>query len=356
MSLGKLEINSHIHPYRVIESSGVAEALREVVAPQMPFFLIDRKVAGLYRTEIASVVPDNRVHLIDATEESKSYESLTLVFCWLLDSKCQRSSTLVVIGGGVLQDIGCFIASVLVRGIRWTLFPTTLLAQCDSCIGSKSSLNINRFKNQLGTFYPPHEVRMVFAFLRSLEHQEILSGLGEAIKLHLIDGEESVSRLRERLPRVGAEPSVLPGIVWDSLLIKKRFIEEDEFDRGIRNLLNYGHTFAHAYESATHYRIPHGIAVSLGVASATFFSERLGMVGTGYFGELREWLRPFFEGHESTLRAAGLTDVLSAMKLDKKNQGDTITFILTRGAGKMEKARLGINEVQPLLQEAIAAL
>ena len=94
----------------------------------------------------------------------------------------------------------------------------------------------------------------------------------------------------------------LPEIVWNSLLIKKRYIEEDEFDRGIRNLLNYGHTFAHAFESATQYAIPHGIAVTLGVACASFFSERLGMLPAGSFDELLAWLRPYFGSCEKMLR------------------------------------------------------
>lgn len=350
-----MQIQSHSHPYTVTESGSVAEALSALVAGEMPFFLVDRKVAELYPRQFA-VMPAERMYLIEATEEAKSYEQLVPVFCWLLDSRCQRGSHLVVIGGGVLQDIGCFIASVLFRGIRWTLLPTTLLAQCDSCIGSKSSLNINRFKNQLGTFYSPHEVRLVFEFLGTLARAEILSGLGEAIKLHLIDGEASVEQLRQKLAVTGTENLAVREIVWDSLRIKKRFIEEDEFDRGVRNLLNYGHTFAHAFESASRYAIPHGIAVTLGVACATIFSEQQGMVPLGYYRQLAEWLRPYFGGHEATVRRLDLPAVAAAMKLDKKNVGDQITFILTRGAGRMEKTRLNANEVPGLLRAAWEAL
>ena len=200
-----LDIQSHSHPYRVVQCGNVAQALLEDMASATPFFLVDRKVAGLYRQQMAAAVPAGRAFLIDADETAKSYEQLVPVFNWLLESKCQRSSHLVVVGGGVLQDIGCFIASVLFRGIRWTLVPTTLLAQCDSCIGSKSSLNIGRFKNQLGTFYPPHEVRLAYEFLGTLGHPEMCSGLGEAIKIHLVDSEQSVSRLRARLERLQAE-------------------------------------------------------------------------------------------------------------------------------------------------------
>ena len=350
-----MQIQSHSHAYNVSECDTIAAALSRSGEADTSFYLVDRKVADLYRHQLADLW-DKQVYRIEATEEAKSYEQLVPVFCWLLGAGCQRRSQLVVIGGGVLQDIGCFVASVLMRGIRWTLLPTTLLAQCDSCIGSKSSLNIDRFKNQLGTFYPPHEVHLVFEFLGTLAPQEILSGLGEAIKLHLIDGEPSVERLRRSLDLPSAENPPLPGIVWNSLLIKKRYIEEDEFDRGIRNLLNYGHTFAHAFESTTQYAIPHGIAVTLGVACASFFSERLGMLPAGSFDEILAWLRPYFGGCEEILRRADPSMVIAGMKRDKKNVGEQITFILTRGPGAMEKVELDVHVMPALLQECLKSL
>ncbi len=350
-----MQIQSHSHAYAVTECDTIAAALSRSGEADTSFYLVDRKVADLYRRQLADL-QDKQVYRIEATEEAKSYERLISVFCWLLDAGCQRRSQLVVIGGGVLQDIGCFVASVLMRGIRWTLLPTTLLAQCDSCIGSKSSLNIDRFKNQLGTFYPPHEVRLVFEFLGTLAPQEILSGLGEAIKLNLIDGEPSVERLRRSLALPSEEDLPLPEIVWNSLLIKKRYIEEDEYDRSIRNLLNYGHTFAHAFESATQYAIPHGIAVTLGVACATFFSERLGMLSAGSFDELLAWLRPYFGACAEILRRADPSAVLAGMKRDKKNAGERTTFILTRGPGAMEKVGLDVRAVPALLLDCLKSL
>jgi 3-dehydroquinate synthase len=351
-----LEIQSRSHPYRVLRADGVREALRDLGPGPAPYFFVDRRVAELHREGLAEVIPDDRRFLVDATEEMKSYERLVPVFEWLLGAACRRDSRLVVIGGGITQDIGCFVASVLFRGLQWTLVPTTLLAQCDSCIGAKSSLNVGRFKNQLGTFYPPHEVRLAFEFLGTLSPVDILSGLGEAIKLHLVDGEGSVARLRQRLARMATDPAALHEVIADSLAIKKRFIEADEFDRGVRNVLNYGHTFGHAMESATRYAIPHGIGVTLGIACATFFSERLGLVERGTSEGLTAWLRPYFAGHERTIRDVEPGRIIEAMKLDKKNQGDGITFILTRGPGRMEKRRLEVARVSPLLLECLAAL
>src|SRR5205809_6278527 len=128
-----LTIQSKSHPYAVVESSNARSAISDIEGYERAYYLIDRKVARLYDEPFDGLIPAARSHYIDASEHAKSYDRLEPVFCWLLESKFRRSSTPVVIGGGVLQDIGCFIASVLARGVRWILVPTTLLAQCDSC-------------------------------------------------------------------------------------------------------------------------------------------------------------------------------------------------------------------------------
>jgi 3-dehydroquinate synthase len=349
----ELTIQSRVHPYRVVEAPNFATVLASIAAEHPSFFLlVDRKVHDLHAEAIRACVPAERVYMVDASEKEKSYERLGPVFCWLLEARCRRNSHLVVVGGGVLQDIGCFVASVLFRGISWTLVPTTLLAQCDSCIGSKSSLNIHGYKNQLGTFYPPNAIWLVIDLLASLPRQDLFSGLGEAIKLHLIEGDEAFHRLKGELHDFKGCPQALSRIVWSSLRIKQRYIEEDELDRNVRNLLNYGHTFAHAFESATEYGIPHGIAVSLGVLGATFFSERAGWVAPGEASRLRSWLLPYCGDFAKRLSTLDRETVLTAMRLDKKNQGDSITFILTRGPGKMEKTFLDVEEqVKPWLAE-----
>lgn len=351
-----LTIRSKSHPYPVNEFADTRAAVGTIEDRDSAFFLLDRKVAELYECKLVGLIPPARSYLIDASEHAKSYEQVASVFCWLLEAKVRRTSNLVVIGGGVLQDIGCFVASVLMRGVRWTLIPTTLLAQCDSCIGSKSSLNINRFKNQLGTFYPPHDVRLSFDFLQSLTTDEIYSGLGEAIKLHLIDGQPATDGLRQMLTSTDASRLPLPEIVWASLKIKQRFIEEDEFDRGIRNFLNYGHTFAHAFESATSYAIPHGIAVTMGVVFATYFAERLELTPAGTFDELLAWTRPYFAKYLDVLNRADVNAIVAAMRQDKKNVGDQVTFVLSRRPGIMEKVAMNAQAVLPLMEGCLKRL
>lgn len=264
---------------------------------------------------------------------------------------------MVVIGGGVLQDIGCFIASVLFRGITWELIPTTLLAQADSCIGSKSSINIDSYKNQIGTFYPPHRVILVPDVLKSLPWDEIRSGLGEVVKLQLIAGQEGLEELMCDLD--GLFPTgdwgVISKWVGRSMAVKKPYIEQDEFDRGIRNILNYGHTFGHAYESATKYAIPHGIAVLLGILTATFLSVRLGLVPASHYEDLKRRLTPWCHPYGGVLLKADREAILKAIKHDKKNTGDAVNCILTRGAGRMEKMKVDfLGDLVPAIGEFIS--
>jgi 3-dehydroquinate synthase len=349
-----LTIQSRRRSYAVEEYDSPAEALASV-AVEGTLVLIDSFIFEHYRDQIQKT--NLKCLTLLATEEQKSFEKLAPVFVWLLENGLKRDGLLLVIGGGVLQDIGCFVASVLFRGVRWELIPTTLLAQSDSCIGSKSSINIESYKNQIGTFYPPDRVLLAADFLRTLPWDEIRSGMGEVIKLHLLAGEEPFHWLSLRLDRVRTEPAVLSECVRASLLIKQPYIEKDEHDTGIRNLLNYGHTFGHAYESATHYAIPHGIAVTLGLLTATFISARMGLVSDDHFQSLRATLAPWYQPCEQKLKTLPVETILAAIKLDKKNTRQGLHCILTRGPGRMEKVRLGIElDLGKLIQQTIQAI
>lgn len=344
-----MDIQSKSHPYCVETVPDLAAAVWSVSGTSV-FYLVDQRVHELYPEAFSEAEQSGRLLTVVASEEQKTYERLVPLFLDLIERKVRRNATLCVVGGGVLQDIGCFIASVLFRGLRWELVPTTLLAQCDSCIGSKSSLNIGPYKNQLGTFYSPHRVLLAFSALRTLTRDEIRSGLGEAIKLHLIAGPEAFASLRSRLAVVPEDPAELSSVIIESLQIKKAYIERDEFDLGIRNLLNYGHTFGHAFESTTHFAIPHGIAVTLGIAAATHISQCLGWVSADYANSLNTFLKLFYAPYERELAQVSPSSLMQALGKDKKNVGKGLTCILTRGEGRMEKYELSLeNQAMPWL-------
>ncbi len=355
MSLAPFSIQSRTRAYRVVFASSVQQALEEDTEPHRTWYLVDRLVAQLF-PDVLSRVPAHRVFWVDASEENKSYERLAPLLEWLIDSGCRRAHRLVVVGGGVTQDIGCFVASVLYRGIEWVFVPTTLLAQCDSCIGSKSSLNVGNRKNQLGTYYPPKEVRITTSFLRTLDRRDIWSGVGEAVKLHLIDGADSTNWVRAAVEEGTWGEDRLLELIHRSLQIKKRFIEADEYDQGVRLVLNYGHTFGHAFEAATDFAIPHGIAVSLGMACATYVSERLGLLDDGAFAQLYRWLPRCFDDSAGTLARADLGRILSAMANDKKAEGDRFVLLLPARSGEIARHSLDSEVVRALLPSAIAAV
>jgi len=170
-----LVIKSSIHDYSVIECQDLAEAVRRMTDGRNVFALVDKTLLDLHHRSAFEDLPDDRIIPLVATESQKSLESVTWIFTRLLEGGFRRDCELLAVGGGVIQDTVCFVASVLGRGARWSFIPTTLLAQCDSCIGGKSSINIGRFKNQIGNFYPPHEIALATDVLSTLPWNEIHS-------------------------------------------------------------------------------------------------------------------------------------------------------------------------------------
>ena len=349
-----ITIRSGAGNYSVEEFSSLGDAIQSVVTGNRSVYLVDEAVASIHARDLADALPPERTIRVRASESAKSLESLSPLVCRLLELGIRRDANLVVVGGGTLQDIGCFVASVLFRGITWELLPTTLLAQADSCIGSKSSINVGAYKNQVGTFYPPRRVLLTPAVLATLPWDETRSGLGEVIKLQLLAGEGGFRELMTDLERLPVEPALLAKWVRRSLEVKKKFIETDEYDKGIRNLLNYGHTFGHAYESATHYGIPHGIAVILGILTATRISASRGLVSWDHYQELRSMLGPWYRPYQKSLREASPDEIARAIRMDKKNLSNAINCILTRGFGQMEKCAVDlVADVAPVIDDFI---
>jgi 3-dehydroquinate synthase len=212
--------------------------------------LVDDNVKQLYNINHSKLIT------ITAIEENKSIETVLDVCEQLTQYGFDKGNTLVVIGGGILQDIGAFTAKIYKRGINWKYYPTTLLSQADSCIGGKTALNYKNYKNQLALFSAPSEVIIDTRFIDTLKKEDIVSGYGEIVKLFFVGGEFYVNQL-DTLP--------IRDAIFHSLMIKKAVIEVDEFEYDERKSLNYGHSFGHVIEPLTNYSIPHGEAVLLGM-------------------------------------------------------------------------------------------
>lgn len=212
--------------------------------------LVDENVQQLYN------IQHDKIIVIKAIEENKSIETVLYVCEQLLQFEFDKGNTLVTIGGGIIQDIAAFAAKMYKRGINWVFYPTTLLSQCDSCIGGKTALNFKNNKNQLALFSAPTKIVIDTNFLHTLSEQDIISGYGEIVKLFLVGGQFYVDNM---------DTFDIETKIFHSLMIKKAVIEADEFEYGARKSLNYGHSFGHVIEPLTNYEIPHGEAVLLGI-------------------------------------------------------------------------------------------
>ncbi len=280
-------------------------------------YIIDKNVFALLGEKFYKNIQSKEIVLIDANETTKSYQGIEPIIIQLIEKKLNRSSHLVAIGGGITQDITCFIATTFMRGLSWTFIPTTLLAQADSCIGSKSSINFGNFKNILGSFNPPRKVIICEQFLKSLDDKDIKSGIGEIIKLYIVDGKlVTESEIRNNLSFH----------LYKTLRIKQKFIEEDEFDQGIRNILNYGHCFGHAIESATNFAIPHGIAVSMGMDIANKLALSKHLITETLYNDLHNILVENYIDYKNII--IDKSKIYSALTKDKKNTGNKINIIL----------------------------
>lgn len=289
-------------------------------------YIIDKNVAELYKAKLDNILGTQRVLQIEATEENKSLDKFPKYIDDLVKLEVRRGQPLIAIGGGIIQDITCFLATTMMRGLPWQFYPTTLLAQSDSCIGSKSSINSGDIKNILGTFTPPDKVIIDVDFLETLENKEVFSGIGEMLKVHAIDSPESFDRISNNYDDILENPNTMEIFIHDSLLMKKKLIEIDEFDQGPRNVMNYGHSFGHAIESATNYAIPHGIAVTIGMDMANYVASELGVSDISHFERMHNVL----DKNCSTYRHVDIDiDLLmNALSKDKKNSATQLRLIL----------------------------
>lgn len=301
-------------------------------------FIVDKNVYDLYKSQFEEFLLRHKLVFVDALESNKNVDRVSFYVSDLIKNQVKIDHSLVAIGGGITQDITCFLASTLFRGMKWAFVPTTLLAQADSCIGSKSSINVGQFKNLMGTFYPPQKIMLDVSFLDTLDPMDVLSGIGEILKVHMVKGISYFEKAAASYDLMVSDKKVLLDFIWDSLLYKKELIEIDEYDRGPRNVMNYGHSFGHAIEAATNFLIPHGVAVSLGMDMANYQSFQMGRVTEEQFLNWHECLKKNYKNYLNT--NIPLDIFLSSISKDKKNIGAALSLILVQNKGKIEKIQV----------------
>jgi 3-dehydroquinate synthase len=332
-----INMKSNVRDYTVLFPER-ADFIKNLAAKSDCVFVVDSNVWHLYKDGCLQSLSASNVVVLPASEERKNLESVEELYDRFMESAAKKNMTLVSIGGGIIQDITGFAATTLYRGINWIFLPTTLLAQADSCIGSKTSLNYKRFKNLVGTFYPPSEVFIYSPFLTTLQEIDFFSGLGEVVKLHIMGGHETTAELIDLLPRIlEREPEALMTCVRKSLWIKQSYMEGDEFDLGRRNLLNFGHCLGHALETVSEYAIPHGQAVLIGMVFANIAAEFRGLLSSKQADFLSRELLLNTIKEKGKLLDYNPDKILDAMKKDKKRTGQGLVVVLMHDDFSFEK-------------------
>ncbi|MFC1547123.1 AroB-related putative sugar phosphate phospholyase (cyclizing) [Candidatus Neomarinimicrobiota bacterium] len=337
----RFTVRSSIRDYEVIFADEFQVFLKEHLQPG-DIALIDSNVFQLHQTALQPVLADRSYQLIEPSEEQKEYTALAPIIESLIQSGFRKNNRLIAIGGGIIQDITAFIASMMFRGVSWFFYPSTLLAQCDSCIGGKSSINFGRYKNQIGNFCPPNQIVIDLRFLDTLPERDLRSGLGEMMHFYYVSGQADIDLIENEYDRCLTDRRIIQRLIRRSLEIKKATIEIDEFDQAERLLFNYGHTFGHAIESLTNYAIPHGVAVCMGMDLANTISCKLGHITDDQYTAMRPLLRKNIGDMSPGSIDLGVYE--DALRKDKKSIGTQVNVILTKGPGKMFKTPLNLTD------------
>ncbi|MBK8624587.1 MAG: 3-dehydroquinate synthase [Saprospiraceae bacterium] len=276
---------------------------------------------------------DSVVHVIriPSGEQSKNIETCQRIWSFLLNNGADRNSLLINLGGGVIGDMGGFCAATYMRGIRFIQIPTTLLSQVDASVGGKLGIDFMGFKNMIGLIQDPSAVFIFTEFLKTLPHQQMKSGYAELLKHGLIADKHIWHRLSEKTTFENLDFETL---VYESVMIKKEVTEKDPHEKGLRKILNFGHTIGHAVESYwMDSRTPllHGEAVAIGMVSEAFLSYRIGKISEAVLFDIRNTIIKLYGHHPKYLKPT--EEILHLMQGDKKNHKGEFRFSLLESVG-----------------------
>ncbi len=308
------------------------------------FVMTDDTVAGLHLSALEASLTSSGIsvsaHTLPAGEASKSMSELERALDWLLDAGADRDDLLIALGGGVVGDLAGLTAALMKRGMRLVQIPTTLLSQVDSSVGGKTAVNTRHGKNLVGAFYQPRLVLADTSILATLPQRHLRAGYAEILKYGLIDDANFFEWLEAHGANVIAlKPDAIAEAVARSCAAKARIVAEDERESGVRQLLNLGHTFAHAMEAENGYAdsLLHGEAVACGMALALRYSARQGlMAGQDVTRAARAIETAGLAAHLSALDGGPYRppELAARMAQDKKARAGRVPLILARGIGQ----------------------
>ena len=328
-----LEIRLSQKKYSIAIEKGIlgkiGEEIRKIYQNKKIAIITDSNVEGLYGKKLIDSLSKNnfktKTIVIEPGEKSKSLETAKCIYEGLLDFEITRSDMVLAFGGGVVGDIGGFVASTLLRSIQFIQIPTSLLAQIDSSVGGKVAVNLPQGKNLVGSFYHPEAVFIDPELLRTLDKRFLYDGLAEVIKYGCIKDRELFDRLMEIESQKELFDS-MEEIILNCCSIKRDIVERDERDRGERLLLNFGHTLGHAIEKYFEYnKYTHGEAVAIGMYNFTKKSEEMGITEKGTTRLIKEIILKYNLPYK--MPDIDRDSIIKAIRLDKKNESDDLSIV-----------------------------
>ncbi len=306
--------------------------------------ITDENVNGLYKDHFPR---DVHVIVIGTGEKVKSMDTMSLIFDELIKCQADRSSYIIGIGGGVVCDIAGFVASTYMRGISFGFVSSTLLSQVDASTGGKNGVNFKGYKNMIGVFNQPDFVICDPEMLKTLPEEEYIAAYGEIIKHALIKDKALFEFLEKNKEKaLGRDKEVIQRVVYDSLVIKSAVVQEDEKEKGLRRILNFGHTLGHAVERYT--GIIHGKAVSIGMALAAEISFVKGLIDKETVDRIKALLNSY--GLPANI-AFDKKEIIDIMKKDKKREKSDINFVLLKSIGDVIIEPIAIKELEEIIYD-----
>jgi len=355
----KVTVKLKPHSYDIIVGKGVIRQLPQLLKKLLPtpkiVLITSRSIGRLYGIKIGRLLRRKgfavSLHYLPEGETAKSQSELFKIYHACLKAGLDRSSGILAIGGGAVGDVAGFAASTYLRGIPFINVPTTLLAQVDSAIGGKTAINLREGKNLVGTFYQPRLVVSDLDLLKSLPSREYKSSLAEIIKYGVITSPTLFRTLERQCKKIlKRDTSVLEKIILESAKIKARVVEQDEREvTGKRAMLNYGHTFAHAYEKVAGFgEVLHGEAVAIGMAEAARLASSRGLLTPATCKRIIVLIEKLGLPATGKRFRFSKARICEAMVMDKKKKGDKIYFVLPERIGKVKRVPIVIKNLKSI--------
>ncbi len=331
MNIINLKINNNLISTINIYDSHNSNQYSDIISSYSSVFIFTQKSCSM-DLDFSNNNNFIKTFILKDRESCKSIDQLREIFDFLILNKCNKDSLIIGFGGGTVLDTVGFVASVYMRGISHIFFPTTLLSMVDAAIGGKTAINYNNIRNLIGSINHPKHIIIILDYLKSLPKEELLNGFAEIIKYALILDENLFNELEKNIQDLYPQLNInkLEHIIIQCIKHKVHVVSKDEYDYGLRRILNFGHTVGHAIESCSNYNISHGLAVFYGMKVATHISLELNKIDKDSYNRIISLIDYF---NCPKIDSLDSEKIITFLLHDKKISGDKINYIILDNIG-----------------------